>query len=363
MNRLVRRFKAAHRNELLIKLCQSALPRLLLDPLRKNQNLRMVCDVHKELIVKRAEARFTLLKAATSDTSILPRTHAASACLRGRVVWPENNELIRSLYSAEQARAMNVSTRGFVGEELKFVDHLFAGPADTGNGAAGGIWKDVSPNDQDVAAAVGGSPNMCNGVTRGSGPTQRVGNRIVQKSLHLRGKVDWTRTLAQDTGIPQSVVAQPVRLAVILDMQANRAAADQANIFATYPTMPVGQPYIAFKWMDVAGPNLAYTKRFRCLKQILVEPPEGQFLGNHSTAVAAASMQLNWVKYFDEFIDLGDLVTTFDTASESGNIGDCIDNALHIFAIAVGDGVTTDGPLEVVHPPDVAYWSRVRFLG
>lgn len=249
-------------------------------------------------------------------------------------------------------RALNARTGGLSGQELKYIDHLshFSLLENT--------WTLISPAEEGAA-----SPGCCNGVPQGSTASERIGNRITQKNLSIRGRVTWNyKAIGAVVPTDIRVYTSPVRIVVVLDTQANSAQPTFDEVFQTISPSDVVAPYDTLKWNDLAGPNIEHTKRFRTLKTEMVCPRhDAMFSQPLESGGAGAEDYMVYVQNFEMFIDLKGLVTTFGTGVQ-GVIGNLLDNAIHVFAIAVAPTANGFADTEGGRP-DVDYWSRVRYYG
>jgi len=219
---------------------------------------------------------------------------------------------------------MNIRSMGFRGLELKYRDTFY------GLQPVATSWAPIDPTVEGHLVPVG----------QGSTPDQRDGTKLTVKSLFIRGQIRW---LGQDD---QTSVDHPgaCKIVVFLDTQTNKAA----------PTVSGGEDSGALfisssTTSDIMGfRGLAGTDRYKVLQTKIVQPNVGGGVGGSGTADEFSS---NGV-YRTWEIDLPNLnIPMRFNSGASGNIGDVLDNSLHICACRGGD--------RGVH---IEYQARVRFL-
>jgi len=147
------------------------------------------------------------------------------------------------------------------------------------------------------------------------------GKRIVVKNVSVNGTII----------VPSaSVTAEPIRVfvAMVLDTQTNGAQCDSELIFKNlsgYATSAV-----------VPLRNLLYSKRFRVLKSQIFD-------------LTAPAVGYGAMRSFEWFAPM-ELPVNF-TASDTGVVGNIVDNSIHMVAYATRTGATLE------------YNSRIRFQG
>ena len=128
--------------------------------------------------------------------------------------------------------------------------------------------KTFDHNDADYALVAGETFNLLNlsavGIARGSGPSQRIGNRITIKSMEFAIRVRAGPVASGDPN--QRVVAY-----VILDTQANGAKPSPADVFGTIDAA-TGQFALSGAGSLHAFRNLTNSKRFSTLKKFEINP-------------------------------------------------------------------------------------------
>lgn len=198
-------------------------------------------------------------------------------------------------------RPLNLRTGGFIGKELKFVDYSYAGNVGTS-------WALEMP-------AVG----SFNAVAAGSGESERIGRKITNNSLFIRG------VLRENTS---GIVCSRTRLVLVKDCQTNGASLTPATIMAG--------GIDSFR-------NLEQISRFKVLydKTFVLTPMISHDGTTKFTNVPLRSFSIN-VKL------TGDTLYDGPTAG----ISDITDNSYHLISIcSVSTGVT------------LTYDARFRYTG
>lgn len=241
-----------------------------------------------------------------------------------------------TINQAVRRALLNPTTSGLLGMELKFFDIIYYNAS-------------ILRNDP----LVGGFPASCynepspeqnlTGITQGTGPSQRVGNKVTLKSVYCRGSVvfqGWTNT--DIGGYITNVRNQHIFLALVLDKQAN----------GTRPS--VGSIYTKNGFLgDGFGPlrNMANTARFRVLKTWDFYRNEEGILQDSAGTSDAPEVSKKW----EWSMNLKDLQINFVPTTTTGNIADLTDNALHLVAFYEDNGYIT--------APTLNYAMRFRFVG
>lgn len=157
------------------------------------------------------------------------------------------------------------------------------------------------------------SPILLNGVATGSSATNRIGRRIVMKSLLIRYNVTLASTTTNST---------PLRIVIVYDKQANTTAPSATDVFQT----------TAFS----SPMNLANSRRFRVLYDKM-----HSCIGDQGPESVAG----------EKYIKLN-LPVEFNTGS-AGTIGDITSGSVYCFS-------ASDGTLGVASPSTQGY-CRIRF--
>lgn len=242
----------------------------------------------------------------------------------------------RSTITAAVKRALlNTTTSGLLGIELKYGDLHWTQPI---------VWNDPAVGGFPAAAYADPTAQHLVAVSQGTGPQQRVGNKITLKSVYCSGTVLFPGWNNVDIGglFAGNIRSQHVHIALVLDKQTNGV---RPSVGSIYTRGGVAN--------NLMGPlrNMANTARFRVLKtwdlyrdmQGLLQPAGG------------ASDAPDVMKKWEWSMNLKDLVINFLPTATTGNIADIMDNALHIVAWYDDNGWQT--------APTITYSMRFRFLG
>jgi len=168
-----------------------------------------------------------------------------------------------------------------------------------------------------------GEFNLLNGCVQGTDFDNRVGRKILIKSIYIRGRVQTeasTGALTTGTNTP----AQLVRMIVFVDAQANGAAPTATQLLVT---AQAGSQL-----------NLDNRERFRVLidKQWSLDPVV--YNNTATQSVVAASNQMRTIKKYKKCN-----IETIYNAGVAGTIGDIASNSLYMFWIGSGAaGANTD---------------------
>jgi len=188
--------------------------------------------------------------------------------------------------------------------EIKFVD----------NAATGTIFR---------LAATPPVGIYLGGPVQGAAPYQRIGQKIANKSLRIRGQVNPNVSNTAGYGIG--------RIIVVYDEQANGAAAAWADVVSAY-TAAGGNSSSGYD-----GLNMNNRERFKCFVDEQFQLPVTTVVGSLITAGVVLDTTANkkaapW--NFDRFIPLNNLVTHYK--GTAGGIGDVATGALLMFVVCDG---------------------------
>lgn len=174
----------------------------------------------------------------------------------------------------------------------------------------------VKDNNLTIEANTTGTFTLINGLTQGADFTQRVGRKVVWKSLYVRYLLQHDRTsIGAAVGVSPNSSA---RVIVFVDLQANGAAPSVLNLLAfSSTTSPL---------------NLDNRDRFRILMDKLYCFPG---VSKTATDVNSAGNTAFAVKKYRKI----DIETIFN-ANNIGNIGDITIGAIYMFIL--GDQTTGD---------------------
>lgn len=211
---------------------------------------------------------------------------------------------------------MTVKTASAQGE-MKYFDSTKAAT----NLVASADWTgtEFDPTSSMFAPTVGATIN------------QRIGRKVVAKSLRVRGIIG---TNPSTTGAPYPPCQ--VRLLLVQDMQTNATQLNGEDVMQAPATATA---------LAATNSRQALTQlgRFRVLKDKVIVLQDPNFM---SSAVAGAPL----LRPFKFNIDLKDQIVTFNSTN-GGTIADVVDNSWHILVDASDIGMV----------PFIQYEARVSF--
>lgn len=215
--------------------------------------------------------------------------------------------------------SMNVSNRGFLGMERKFLDTALEPAA--------------------IAAAIAGSEAdpatlLClNAMAQGDTQSSRDGRKVVLKSVQVKGTID----LAPTDNVTNGDCV--VFVALVLDKQTNGAQFNAEDVFVSTALSgavgPVSQPFR----------NLEWVQRFEVLATKTISMNQLGVAYN-GTSVLPLSRKETF-----EFYRKLNIPVMF--TSSSGTVSSIADNSLHVVAITSSNTAA----------PTIAYSARVRYVG
>lgn len=210
-------------------------------------------------------------------------------------------------------RPANARTGGYVGREMKFVDSLILGD----NFAA--TWQPM----QNVAMG------CISAVSQGANESQRIGRRYWIHSIHMKGLV---RVPATD------VVASPepdvyIRLALVLDQQANNAVLNGSDV---YVNPPGGAVHLDHR-------NLQFTNRFKVLWERTIVLPTSQSTVNVDDSTISPTFSSGLVQRQVKFNKQFNTPIVVETNGVTAVIGSITTNALHVIGVATNSDAEFSG--------------------
>jgi len=185
-----------------------------------------------------------------------------------------------------------------------------------GPGASELKWIDINSTAAFNAATGVAALTLLNGCTLGSDATNRIGRKIVMRSLQMRMSV-------LDTAVQAARFAG--RVLVVYDSQSNGVAPTQADILQA-----------ATSWH--APMNLNNRERFKVIWDKIFTIDSIQGSGNNP-----------WI--CKKFKKLPNLETIFNSGN-AGSVGDIQTGSLYMLTFATGEAAST---------PGMVFYSRVRF--
>ncbi len=226
----------------------------------------------------------------------------------------------RRMTKAVAVRIANSRTGGLLGEE-RYIDRYL-----TGHGI-------VSPTNASGGEADPGTFLCLNSMIAGAGSSERIGRKIVCKSVYINGAV----YSAPQVNLTSGDTPPAIMLALVLDKQSNGAQAQSEDVFKNVGVNAVQACNVIR--------NLEHSTRFTVLWSKRYIMPMQQ-MGGDSTNFDTSGAQFKF-KIFKKL----NLPVLFKDAL--GNVTSITDNSLHMMAFCDSTATT----------PILSYMSRVRFVG
>lgn len=207
-------------------------------------------------------------------------------------------------------------------QEMKFVDTSRSGATLSVVGDATG--GEVDPTTINTLCAP----------TTGAGQSNRIGKRITITAVHVTGVISIPAQTNQTTADTMG----PVLVALVLDKQTNGAQLNSEDVYTNPTTSAVTN----------ATPlrNMNFSKRFKVLQSLVINPKMAT-ISFDGTNVEQTGEAIPF--RIDKKLRLPIEFNSLD----NGNVGDIVDNSLHIVAFSSS---TSQGAL-------MSYNARVRFEG
>lgn len=224
---------------------------------------------------------------------------------------------------------MNVRTGGLLGIELKFKDY---DQATTLTSDVGGS-RIVDPDPE----------NCLNSMSRGSGPSERVGSRITCKDINIRGTLEYKKGHLAEKQTGNAGVK--IFMALVLDTQTNGVQVDDPNkVFLNSSAAKTS----SFR-------NIEFTTRFKVLKtKIFTFDP--QPIMQTFVLVEDSADGVGWggvKRSFEWYVPLKNMLTTFGSDETGGTCAEITDNSLHLLCWTDDDE----------HEQELRYNARLRYVG
>ena len=209
-----------------------------------------------------------------------------------------------------------------LGTETKFLDRFVVGASVT-------AAVDMAGLEQDPATLL-----CLNSMVQGDTSITREGRKVTCLTLNVKGIV-YQAANVDRTFLPEDT---NIFLAVVKDEQTNGAQAQSEDVFSN--------PGADSRTCTVPFLNLFQTSRYRVLATRSFVMPQTSAAWD-GTNITGSGVQVA----FDMFIDLKSMPVLY--SGNTGNIGDIVDNSLHMIACASS---TSGLPL-------ISYHARMRFRG
>lgn len=226
----------------------------------------------------------------------------------------------------KQPGRLNYRTGGFLGLDVKY--------SDSESDAL--VYDTLANGNHDPPVML----NMFQ-ITQGTGPTERIGSKVVIKSLSVKGKLTFAPTT------DETKVQTYVRILIIQDKQTNGAQMALTDALA----LPTNAELVT-----EAFHKLENQDRFKILKDFKVRrPPSTSQWVNGTTGATSAGERVSMEMPFYAHCKMNLNVRYKDSAT-TGNIGDLMDNSVHMFIIKGKTLLTSE-------TVTAKYNCRVRFIG
>lgn len=220
----------------------------------------------------------------------------------------------------------NMRTGGFLGIENKFKDYELTASTIV-NTVAGSELNPI----KDASGAV--TPGCLNAVAQGDGESTRDGRRYKMNSLHIKGRMILPGTSDKGSGAE-------IRLAVILDTQANGATMNAEDAILASPT--TANAVYSFR-------NLQYSGRFYFLHDKVYTLNRLSALGN-----GTANDSNDVIRHFELNFKIPEKYAIVDTTGTTADVSVITDHAITVCAFYTGAPTTA---------PQLTYSCRLRFVG
>lgn len=202
---------------------------------------------------------------------------------------------------------------------------------------ASGVWAGL---DVIQPSAVGGAlAAACfNSPSQGTTAIQRDGRKITMESLQINGIV----SCASQAGQTAADTVPVVKVWVVLDKMTMGGTATGINSENVYTNEGGG---IIMGLAPLR--NMAYTKRYRVLKELTVTVPPPPMAGEGAADVEQEGVHVPWNCY----IPLKGLITEFN--GNAGTAADIVDNGIFLLAACSNNSLA----------PALSFNARLRFRG
>lgn len=224
----------------------------------------------------------------------------------------------------------NYRTGGYVGAEIKFLDYSRA--LSTVSNAANLTTGMIDP-----------ITILClNAPEQGSGPSNREGRKILMKSIHINGTIQFVPQF-DNTVVP---TIPDVFIALVLDTQTNKAQMESEDCY-TNPGTQLALTTAPFR-------DLEYTSRFKVLKTLHLSGPDLDL----DITGASGHETIGKYRHFSMHRKLWSIPVTYVGNASPNTVANIMDNSLHLLAFTNGATNNSDTTgIEV----KMAYNARLRF--
>lgn len=228
-------------------------------------------------------------------------------------------------------------TRGFTAPG----DYLRTGMVRQSTAAFMGVEKkyvDVHRTDVNIVSVVAGSeqdpatPLCLNGIDIGNTVNTRIGNKVMMKSIQIKGMIDANNY----SDFPDALPSVLVKVALVWDKQTNGAQLNAEDVYQVSGGLPV-----------LSMRDIEFSERFTVLKEWMLEVDwtNSQTDGTNTASVAGQKV------YFDCYKTLNIPVKYKATG---GTVSSIMDNSLHMIAFCAHENVGQT---------KLSYTSRIRYVG
>lgn len=242
----------------------------------------------------------------------------------------------RALFKRRFARR-NIRTAGFLGIELKHVDYKVS-------------YSDLKVLRYTDSASAECDPvtaNCLNALSEGSAVNQRIGRKVTNKSILIRGIINWSQWYG-DMAV-DSVHQTNAVIFLVLDKQTNGAQLNSEDVFScpnAGGTDPTGMTAIR---------DLERSQRFTVLAKVVITAPQRQPIGGDAlgnTYLPAMNIPFEIYKKLN-------FETQYNATATPATCAQIVDNSLHIIGYTDYPGPAT--AIDTV--PTIIYTSRLRYVG
>lgn len=280
------------------------------DPLKKYRKLPEKVIVKPQPPVRRPGMGRVYTTPTKADQEYFRRT--------GKV--PHKRFLIKTYKRGNYMKRKGARSGGYLQQEKKFATFEYDGSV-----PATIAGSEASPPTEGSLTSI----------AAGDGPTNRDGRHVEVVGIYIRGYI----LFGADPASAGQPLGDHVRLLVVLDEQTNGAALNAEDVLAE--TADTDLDSLAFR-------NLEYTGRFRVLKDITIRRPYMAMTGTVATPSYAAS---GVTVPFKINLPMAKKPLKINYTSTTAVIANCVDNSIHMIAIAVRSTNT------------LRYVCRTRFVG